>query len=232
MVIASQSVYLPVVTEIAVNDHRLTEGKSGDETDSDEHRDDDEGPERGDQRYHDSVGHPHLVVQREDDGHQPVIGEGHQVEGLHRQAGVAEEEEGQAVVVGDVSVVEEEDVEELWHQSRVPEQVHKGQIKNSHIFRSPQVVIQTNHSHDDRISQHRNNVHEEKENIIKLDVGDAHQPADNEVGRMHEGDVFPRGRVEQPHCEDAVSVENVRPVVGSTEISSHLCPCPPTPLRL
>lgn len=211
MVVAGQAVYLPVVAEIAVNDHRLTEGKSGDETDGDEHGDYNEGPERGDERHHEPVGHPHLVVQRVDDGHQPVVGQGHQVERLHGQTGVAEEEEGQALVVGDVRVVEQEDVEELWNQSRVPEQVHKGQVKNSHVFGRPQVAIQTYHSHDGRISEHRNDIHKEEEDVIKFDVGDACQPADDEIWRTHEGDVFPRSRVEKLHCQISAGVENVSP---------------------
>lgn len=132
MFVAGLPVYLSVVAEIAGNDHRLAEGKSGDEADGDY----DEGPERGDERRHEPVGHPHWVVQRVDDGHQPVVGQRHQVERLHGQTSVAEEEEGQTVVVGDVL----EDVEELWNQSRVPKQVHKGQDETSRVLGRPQVV--------------------------------------------------------------------------------------------
>ena len=215
MVVAGEAVYLPVVTEIAMNDHRLTDGKSGDEANGDEHGDNAEGPERGDQCHHEPVGHPHSVLQRVGDGHQPIVGQGHQVERLHAQTGVAEEEKGQAVVVGDVAMVKEEDVEELRNQSRAPEQIHKGQVKNSHVFGRLQVVIQPYHSHDGRITQHRNDIHEEEEDVIKLDVEETRQPADDEICRTHEGDVFPRSRVEELHCQISAGVENVSPAFSS-----------------
>ena len=154
VVVAGQSVDLPVVTEITVNQHRVTEGESCEKADRYEHSDDNKGPERGDQTQHEPVGHFHLVVQRETDRDESVVGESHQVEGLHGEAGVAEEQEGQAVVVGDEVMVEQEDVQDLRHQSRVTEQVHEGQVEHRDVLRSSQVVIQAYDGHDGGVPQH------------------------------------------------------------------------------
>ena len=114
-----------MVTEIAVNQYRLTEGKSGKQADCNEYNKDDKDPEWCNQRKHEPVGHLQMIMQWEDDSYQSVIAESNQIKSLHREAGVAEKKESQAVVVGDVAMVKQKDVKKFRHQGRATKQVHE-----------------------------------------------------------------------------------------------------------
>lgn len=116
VVVAGQPVDLAMVTKVAVDYDRAAEGEPGQQAHRHQHGHNDEEPERGDHGQHEAVRDLDVVVQWKDDCHQPVVGERHQVEGLHGEAGVAEEQEGHAVVVGKAPVVEQKDVEQLGHQ--------------------------------------------------------------------------------------------------------------------
>ena len=190
-----------MVTEITPDHYRLTEGESGDKAGYDQYHSDDREPTRGDNRKHEPVSDFHLVVQRVSDRYESVIGENRQVERLHGEAGVAEEQEGQAVVVGDEVMVEQEDVQDLRHQSRVTEQVRKGQVKNDDILWSSQIAIQTYYSHDCSVCQHGEDIHKTQKDVIILNMRYSDKSADCEIRRTHKGDVLPESRVEKLHCE-------------------------------
>ncbi|KAG7516183.1 hypothetical protein JOB18_025045 [Solea senegalensis] len=144
-----------MVTEIAVNNHRrLTEGQSCEEADCREAHSNGKEPKRSNQRKHEPVSHSHLIVQWVSNSNQSVIGECNQIKNLHRQGDIAEEKECQAVAVGYVVIVKQEEVKDLWHQSSGTKQVCKGQVKNYYIFWSPQIMIQVNYSHHNCVSHH------------------------------------------------------------------------------
>ncbi len=125
MVITGKPVNLTMITEKAVYNHRLTEGKSCEETDCNKNSNYNKQPEKANQRQHEPVGHLHLIVQRKDDSYQSVVGESNKIKRLHGKAGEAEKKICQAVIVGDVGMVKQKDVKNLWDQSRAAKQVHK-----------------------------------------------------------------------------------------------------------
>lgn len=137
------------------------------------------------------MGDFHLVVQRETDRYESVVGESHQVESLHGEAGVAEEQKGQAVVVRDVVMVEQEDVQDLRHQSRVTKQVHEGQVKNYDILWRSQIVGQTYHGHDCSVCQHRHDIQKTQKDKIIFNIRNSDKSSYYEISRTHKGDVLP-----------------------------------------
>ncbi|KAM3601546.1 uncharacterized protein V6R79_014684 [Siganus canaliculatus] len=131
-----------MVTEITFNDYGFTKGESCEKKDCSESKRNSKKPENSNERQHKLMGHFHMIMQREDDGDQPVVGERHQIKRLHGQEGKTEKQEGHAVVVRDAQMVKQKDVEKLRHQSRAAKQVHKSQVKNGYVFCSSQIVIE------------------------------------------------------------------------------------------
>lgn len=68
------------------------------------------------------------------DGHQSVVGEDGEVEGLHGDEEEDEEEASETLVVGDELSAEQEHVQQLGNQGRAFTHVCEGQVEHSNVL--------------------------------------------------------------------------------------------------
>lgn len=76
----------------------------------------------------------YLRPERAADGHQSVIGEDGEVEGLHGDEEEDEEEASETLVVGDELSAEQEHIQELGDQGSAPTHVYEGQVEHSNVL--------------------------------------------------------------------------------------------------
>lgn len=76
----------------------------------------------------------YLIPEWAADGHQSVVGEDGEVEGLHVEEEEDEEEASEALVVGDELSAEQEHIQELGDQGSAPTHVYEGQVEHSNVL--------------------------------------------------------------------------------------------------